>query len=56
VRVHQQRLVQKPRGLFVTGTAELLRRAVENVVRNAIRFTATGTEVEVTGVLMRAAG
>lgn len=42
------RLVQVVRGLFVTGSAELLRRAVENVVRNAIRFTAMGTEVEVT--------
>jgi two-component system sensor histidine kinase CpxA len=41
------RLVQEVRGLSITGSAELLRRAVENVVRNAIRFTATGTEVEV---------
>lgn len=42
------RLVQEVRGLSVTGSPELLRRAVENVVRNAIRFTATDTEVEVT--------
>jgi two-component system, OmpR family, sensor histidine kinase CpxA len=42
------RLVQEERGLFVTGSAELLRRAIENIVRNAIRFTAAGTEVEVT--------
>lgn len=42
------RLVQEARGLSVTGSAELLRRAVENVIRNAIRFTAPGTEVGVT--------
>jgi two-component system sensor histidine kinase CpxA len=42
------RLVQEVCDLSVTGSAELLRRAVENVVRNAIRFTETGTEVEVT--------
>ena len=30
-----------------TGTEELLRSAVENVVRNAVRYTAEGTEVEV---------
>ena len=30
----------------VWGDAELLRRAIENVVRNAIRFTEAGTEVE----------
>jgi signal transduction histidine kinase len=29
------------------GTEELLRSAVENVVRNAVRYTAEGTEVEV---------
>ncbi len=33
--------------LWVTGVAELLRRALENVVRNAVRFTAEGTAVEV---------
>jgi two-component system sensor histidine kinase CpxA len=33
--------------LTVTGSAPLLRSAVENVVRNAIRFTAEGTSVEV---------
>jgi len=31
----------------VQGVPELLRRALENVVRNAARFTAEGTEVEV---------
>jgi two-component system sensor histidine kinase CpxA len=30
------------------GTEELLRSAVENVVRNAVRYTAEGTQVEVT--------
>ncbi|HEY0794151.1 MAG TPA: ATP-binding protein [Acidisarcina sp.] len=32
----------------VSGNADLLRSAVENVVRNAVRFTAEGTEVLVT--------
>lgn len=31
----------------ITGVEELLRSAVENVVRNAVRFTAEGTAVEV---------
>ncbi|MEY2935513.1 MAG: hypothetical protein RL033_6262 [Pseudomonadota bacterium] len=31
----------------VRGNRELLRRAIENVVRNAVRFTADGTSVEV---------
>jgi two-component system sensor histidine kinase CpxA len=31
----------------LVGVAELLRRAVENVVRNAVRFTAEGTAVEI---------
>jgi two-component system sensor histidine kinase CpxA len=31
----------------VSGSAELLRSAVENVVRNAVRYTADGTAVEV---------
>lgn len=34
--------------LTATGNPELLRRAVENVVRNAIRYTAAGTTVRVT--------
>jgi two-component system sensor histidine kinase CpxA len=32
----------------VVGSAELLRSAVENVVRNGVRYTAEGTAVEVT--------
>jgi signal transduction histidine kinase len=32
---------------LTTGNEELLRRAVENVVRNAIRYTAEGTTVEI---------
>ena len=32
----------------VTGSPELLRSAVENVVRNAVRYTAIGSAVEVT--------
>ena len=31
-----------------TGTEELLRSAIENVVRNAVRYTAEGTQVEIT--------
>ncbi len=31
----------------VVGSPELLRRAIENVVRNAVQFTRAGTEVEV---------
>jgi two-component system sensor histidine kinase CpxA len=31
----------------ITGVEELLRSAIENVVRNAVRFTAEGTTVEV---------
>ena len=32
----------------ITGVAELVRSAVENVIRNAVRHTAPGTTVEVT--------
>lgn len=35
-------------GVPVTGDAELMRRAVENVVRNAIQFSPEGAPVEVT--------
>jgi signal transduction histidine kinase len=35
-------------GLPMRGNRELLRRAIENVVRNAVRFTDDGTDVEVT--------
>jgi two-component system sensor histidine kinase CpxA len=33
--------------LIVNGSEEMLRRAIENVIRNAIRYTGKGTEVEV---------
>ncbi|GFO69920.1 two-component sensor histidine kinase [Geomonas limicola] len=36
------------RGLLVVGNRELLRRALENVVRNAVRYTAEGSSVTVT--------
>ena len=35
-------------GIAVLGDPELLRRAVENLIRNAIRYAAEGTPVEVT--------
>jgi two-component system sensor histidine kinase CpxA len=34
-------------GLFVQGDSTLLRSAIENVLRNAVRYTRTGTTVEV---------
>lgn len=34
-------------GCRIVGTEHLLRRAIENVVRNAVQYTAEGTEVEV---------
>jgi two-component system sensor histidine kinase CpxA len=37
----------KAESVVVRGDAELLRQAAENVVRNAIRFTAEGTRVDV---------
>ncbi len=33
--------------ISIAGSEELLRRAIENVVRNAVRHTAEGTEVEI---------
>jgi two-component system sensor histidine kinase CpxA len=43
----QVRLVRHWDGVFrVTGDAPLLARALDNIVRNAIRHTATGTSVE----------
>jgi two-component system sensor histidine kinase CpxA len=39
-------LAQRP-AVKVTGNPELIRRAVENVIRNAIRYTPSGTAVEV---------
>lgn len=40
-------VLDAPDPVEVVGAEELLRRAVENVVRNALRFTAEGTRVEV---------
>jgi len=42
--------------LMMAGNREMIRRALENVVRNAVRYTAEGTAVEVTleAVLHRA--
>jgi two-component system sensor histidine kinase CpxA len=34
--------------LIIQGSAEMLRRAIENVVRNAIRYTAEDTPVDIT--------
>lgn len=40
--------VRAEEGIFsVSGSVEMLRRAIENVVRNAVRHTATGTAVEI---------
>ncbi len=41
---------------FVEGARELLRSAVENVLRNAIRYTAEGTEIEVKLLYTKDAG
>lgn len=41
-------VLDAPAPIEVAGVEELLRRAIENVVRNAVRFTAEGTRVEVT--------
>ena len=35
-------------GFFVRGDRELLRRAIENMVRNAIRYTKEESAVEIT--------
>ncbi len=42
--------------LMITASEEMLRRAVENVVRNAVRYTAEGSTVEVTLHSERKAG
>ena len=42
-----QVLLTAEAGLLVTGNRELIRRAIENVVRNGLRYTAEGTVVEV---------
>lgn len=34
--------------ITISGSEEMLHRAIENVVRNAVRYTAEGTEVEIT--------
>lgn len=39
--------VSVPGELFLQGNAELLHRAVENIVRNAVKYTAPGSEVTV---------
>jgi two-component system sensor histidine kinase CpxA len=39
--------LEPPAGCYVDGDSELLRRAIENVVRNAVRYTASGQRVEV---------
>jgi two-component system sensor histidine kinase CpxA len=40
-------VIQRADACMVQGYEELLRSAVENVVRNAIRYTAEGTQVEI---------
>jgi two-component system, OmpR family, sensor histidine kinase CpxA len=39
--------LETPEQCNIVGTEQLLRRAIENVVRNAVQYTAEGTEVEV---------
>ncbi len=47
-RVANRRVrVAQDEPVVVAGVYELLRRAIENVVRNGVRFTAKGTDVEV---------
>lgn len=48
-------LVGPPPDVVVRADAELLRRAVENVLRNAVRFTAAETTVELTATSSDAA-
>ena len=45
--LHKEVIVRRLDSCTVNGSAELLRSAVENVVRNAVRYTADGTSVEV---------
>ena len=48
-RNRQRRVrVSQNESCVVTGSSELLHSAVENVIRNAVRYTAENTEVEVT--------
>ena len=44
---HRRVCLQADSPCWVLGQAELLQRAVENVVRNALRYTAEGSEVRV---------
>jgi signal transduction histidine kinase len=39
--------LEAPEHCPIVGNEQLLRRAIENVIRNAVQYTATGTEVEV---------
>lgn len=48
--------VQAPPGLVVSGDAELLRSAFENVIRNAVRYSPAGTLVSVSARKMAAPG
>jgi len=41
-------VVEASEKCFIKGSPELLHSAIENVVRNAVRYTAEGTEVKVT--------
>lgn len=44
---HKEVLITELERCRVTGSPELLRSAIENVIRNAVRYTAIGTAVEV---------
>jgi two-component system sensor histidine kinase CpxA len=47
-RSNDRRVLAAPsEPLFLSGNKELLRQALENLVRNAARYTATGTAVEI---------
>jgi two-component system sensor histidine kinase CpxA len=39
--------LESPESCTIVGNEQLLRRAIENVIRNAVQYTAEGTEVEV---------
>lgn len=39
--------LESPEHCHIVGNEQLLRRAIENVIRNAVQYTAEGTEVEV---------
>lgn len=39
--------LESPESCAIVGNEQLLRRAIENVVRNAVQYTAAGTQVEV---------